>query len=38
VNSATRNAARFTIGPEFNTDLIDGTPSYVVGVSFGVGF
>jgi hypothetical protein len=29
---------RFTIGPEFNADLIDGTPTYVVGMGFGVGF
>jgi hypothetical protein len=28
----------FTLGPEFNADLIDGTPTYVFGVSFGVGF
>lgn len=28
----------FTIGPEFNADLIDGEPTYVIGLSFGVGF
>ena len=25
---------RSPIGPEFNADLIDGTPTYVFGVSF----
>lgn len=29
---------RFTVEPGFNADLIDGTPTYVVGVSFGIGF
>ena len=29
---------RFTIGPEFDADIIDGTATYVFGVSFGVGF
>jgi hypothetical protein len=28
---------RFAIVPEFNADLIKGTPTYVFGVSFGVG-
>lgn len=28
----------FTIGPEFNADLVDGEPTYVIGVSFGLGF
>ncbi len=28
----------FTIGPEFNADLVDGEPTYVIGLSFGVGF
>jgi hypothetical protein len=30
--------AYFTIGPEFNADLVDGEPTYIVGLSFGVGF
>ena len=29
---------RFTLLPEFNADLIDGTPTYVFGASFAVGF
>jgi hypothetical protein len=29
---------RFTIGPEFNADLVDGEPTYVIGLSFGWGF
>lgn len=29
---------RFTILPEFNADLIDGTPTYVFGATFAVGF
>jgi len=28
----------FTVGPEFNADLVDGEPTYVIGVSFGWGF
>ena len=28
----------FTVGPEFNVDLVDGEPTYVIGVSFGWGF
>ncbi len=27
----------FTIGPEFNADLVDGEPTYVFGLSFGAG-
>jgi len=29
---------QFTIRPEFNADLVEGTPTYVLGVSLGVGF
>ena len=29
---------QFTIRPEFNADLVEGTPTYVVGVTLGVGF
>jgi len=28
----------FTVGPEFNADLVDGEPTYVIGLSFGWGF
>jgi hypothetical protein len=31
-------SGRFSITPEFNADLIDGAPTYVAGVSLGVGF
>ncbi|MBW2267572.1 MAG: hypothetical protein JRH16_03265 [Deltaproteobacteria bacterium] len=27
-----------TVGPEFNVDLVEGEPTYVIGVSFGWGF
>ena len=27
-----------TVGPEFNADLVDGEPTYVIGMSFGWGF
>jgi hypothetical protein len=29
---------RFSIYPEFNADLVEGKPTYVVGLTFGVGF
>ena len=29
---------RFTIAPNFNTDLVDGDPTYIYGITFGVGF
>jgi hypothetical protein len=29
---------QFTIRPEFIADLVEGTPTYVIGLSFGVGF
>jgi hypothetical protein len=31
-------ARRFSITPNFNADLVDGEPTYVYGVTFGVGF
>jgi hypothetical protein len=29
---------RFTVGPDFNVDLVNGHPTYVIGLAFGVGF
>jgi hypothetical protein len=29
---------RFTIAPNFNVDLVDGEPTYIYGVTFGIGF
>jgi hypothetical protein len=29
---------RFTISPNFNADLVNGDPTYVYGITFGVGF
>ncbi|MFQ5527762.1 MAG: hypothetical protein ACE5GX_16075 [Thermoanaerobaculia bacterium] len=29
---------RFSVAPDFSVDLVEGEPTYVFGVSFGVGF
>jgi len=29
---------RFTVAPEYNADLVEGTPTHVFGLAFGVGF
>jgi hypothetical protein len=31
-------AGRFTIAPNFNVDLVDGEPTYIYGITLGMGF
>ncbi len=31
-------AERFTIAPNFNVDLVRGDPTYIYGITLGVGF